>query len=217
MPTEVRRLITRAQRELQACIAIQEQIEDTRAHATRERLAKLAGGILTDRPISSIQEHSIGGSDVTENSRGTVRDQAFVSYAHEDRIWLERLQVMLKPLIRSGKLAVWDDTKIKPGAKWRDEIRSAVARAKVAVLLVSPQFLASDFIDNDELPPLLAAAEAEGLTVLWIPVEDSLYEETAIAEYQAVIPPDRPLVAMSDSERGQALVKAAKAIKEALK
>ncbi len=79
----------------------------------------------------------------------------FVSYAHEDQAWRQRFEVLLTPLVRRHGLTVWTDQAIGPGRRWRPEIDTAISRSQVALLLVSADFLASDFIIDHELPALL--------------------------------------------------------------
>ena len=99
----------------------------------------------------------------------------FVSYSHRDKKWLQRLQVHLKPLVRAGDIDLWDDTRIRPGADWKAQIDRALASARVAVLLVSADFLASDFIQDQELPVLLEAAERRGTRILPVILSHSLF------------------------------------------
>ena len=144
-----------------------------------------------------------------------ARDQVFISYSHKDKEWLEKLQTMLKPLVRK-KLAVWDDTNIKAGAKWKDKIEEALAAAKVAVLLVSPNFLGSDFIAEHELPPLLEAAEKQGLVILWVYVNSCLYDETEIKDYQAAHDISKPLNSLTPAEQDHVLADVCRKIKAAV-
>jgi formylglycine-generating enzyme required for sulfatase activity len=144
------------------------------------------------------------------------RNQLFISYSHADRDWVERLQKMIKPLVRSEALRLWDDSRIPPGAKWKAEIEKALASAKVALLLVSDDFLASEFVINKELPPLLRAAEHEGLCILWVCLGPCFYEATPIHDYQAVLPPEEPLEALSPVQQKAALKSIAVAIRDAL-
>src|SRR4051812_38776240 len=93
------------------------------------------------------------------------RTQIFVSYSHNDRAAPQRLQGHLRPLERFG-LHLWDDTRIRPGDRWLEEITQAIEDARAIILLVSADFLASDFIRRKELPELLKTAEGRGAVVL---------------------------------------------------
>ena len=146
------------------------------------------------------------------------RNQVFVSYSHADaKKWLNRLQTHLKPLEREGKLQLWDDTKIKPGADWRNEIQRALDSAKVAVLLISADFLASDFIDKNELPPLLAAAENDGATILSVILSPCRFNETkSLSRFQAVNAPSKPLAEMPRAAQEKVFYQVSKAVEDAL-
>ena len=113
---------------------------------------------------------------------------------------------------KEGLISIWDDTQIQAGDQWRYQIAAALGNARVAVLLVSPDFLASDFIADHELPPLLRAAQDEGLKILWLLVRDCLFSETEIADYQAAHDISRPLAMLASAEVDTALVGIARKI-----
>jgi O-acetyl-ADP-ribose deacetylase (regulator of RNase III) len=143
-------------------------------------------------------------------------DTVFISYAHRDAEWVGRLQTMLKPLVRTSGITIWDDGAIRAGTNYRDEIAAALESARVAILLVSPNFLASDFIAERELPPLLAAARRDELTVICVHLSASLYTDTELETYQAANNPQRPLDMLSPAEQNQQLVSICQQIKTAL-
>lgn len=124
----------------------------------------------------------------------------------------------LAPLIRERDIRVWHDGLIQAGAKWENEIEQALTRARIAVLLATPDFLASPFITSKEMPRILAGAEDGGLTIFWISVKACLYDETPLREYQAMNDPSRPLASLSRSQYkiDSELVRIAKEIRDRL-
>ena len=144
----------------------------------------------------------------------TQRSLVFISYSHEDTKWIEQLRVHLAPLERQGLVSRWDDSAITPGAQWRDEIAAALARAQVAVLLLSPNFMASRFIHEVELPTLLAASKQEGLTVVPVVLRPCLLGE--LSEYQSVNALNKPLVDLTQGDRDRMWIKVTEAITTAL-
>jgi hypothetical protein len=164
------------------------------------------GGCFIVRGVVSAWLVSEGGDNQpTVDSRKTQRPVLFISYSRKDRAFLERLWIHLRPLEVHYRLQRWDDSRIEPGDIWMDEIQKALEIASVALLLVSPDFLASEFINREELPPLFEAAKEKGLKVLWVPlVPCSLKRFPQITKYQSVLPINQTLAEMSVTERERA-------------
>jgi hypothetical protein len=93
------------------------------------------------------------------------RERVFISYSHQDRSWLDRLMEHLAALERWGLVHTWSDNRIAAGSDWQSEIEEALSRSRVAVLLVSPPFLASQFVWKEEMPRIVAH-EKNGMLVL---------------------------------------------------
>ena len=141
----------------------------------------------------------------------------FVSYSRKDKKWLERLQVHLKPLESDGVVDLWDDTEIKAGADWEAEIERALVEAKAAILLISADFLASDFIRKRELQPLLEAAKDDGLLILSVILSPSRFKRMkSLSKFQAVNDPGRPLISLERWEQEQIFLDVAEAVENAL-
>jgi hypothetical protein len=148
-------------------------------------------------------------------TKTTFRSGIFVSYSHADRDWLDRLRTFLAPYVRGEGLHVWADERIAPGAEWADEINRALAGARVAVLLVTPNFLASDYIARVELPEILKRAHSD-LTVVWIPIRASAWAATPLKEIQAAHDPSRPLASLPKPKQDEAMVAISKRIAAAV-
>ena len=131
-----------------------------------------------------------------------TKKSIFVSYSHKDIAQLERLHVHLKPLEKDGLVDLWDDTKIKTGDKWELEIEKALSKSAIAILIISADFLASDFILNNELPPLLEKAELEGTIILPVILKPCRFmRDKNLSKFQALNNPDMPLLSMSEIQR----------------
>ena len=101
----------------------------------------------------------------------------FVSYSHRDEELKEQLVSHLKVLERAGIIELWVDDRIAGGADWAEEIKQAIARANVAILLISANFLTSDFILGEEVSAFLERRKNEGLTIFPIIAKACAWDE----------------------------------------
>jgi len=92
--------------------------------------------------------------------------ELFVSYSHNDAVWLGRLQPLLQFDNSKDKAYVWDDQKMKAGDRWDNAIKAALERMDVFVCLVSMEFLTSKYIRNVELPRALEREKATEIEIV---------------------------------------------------
>lgn len=150
----------------------------------------------------------------------------FISYAHADTKWLDKLQRHLKPLLHGTKVQAWSDKKIQTGDRWSKKIQEALTHANAAVLLVSAHFLASDYIRHFELPRILKKEKRRGLRIFQIILSPCAFIESKfeykdsrgrkkvikLADFQAATSPSKTLQDMKSVERERVLLQFAKEI-----
>jgi hypothetical protein len=144
------------------------------------------------------------------------REGVFISYSHKDAKWLERLGPHLPQF--EDETLIWSDKDIHPGADWLGEIQRKLATVKVAVLLVSAQFLASRFIVRNELPPLLDAADKEGVIIIPVHISASRFDlKPELSRFQSANDPRTPLMRFRGHKLEEELDRIGRTVEAALK
>jgi len=131
----------------------------------------------------------------------TASPRVFVSYSHADQRWVDRLKRHLRSILPAGSLEVWNDTRIKPGTLWRQEIADVLDSCRIVVLLVSADFLASEYVANEELPLILQKAQTGEMRVLPIILSPCAFDRTRLARFQPVNAPSSPMTSKSKTEQ----------------
>jgi len=144
------------------------------------------------------------------------RSKVFICYSHKDERFLRELSPHLELLAKNNHINIWSDRKIEPGAMWQDEIKNSIEAARVAILLISVDFLTSQFIREYELPALLRAAKHQHMRLLPVSVRptDGLGE---LRQFQFVNDSSKPLSTMKKAEREKVWVIIAKKASEVFK
>src|SRR4051812_24277230 len=75
----------------------------------------------------------------------------FISYSHKDEALMEELHEFLQPLKIAGKITIWNDKAIVVGDLWDNAIKKALNEVDLILLLLSPSFLASSYVNSTEI------------------------------------------------------------------
>jgi tetratricopeptide (TPR) repeat protein len=140
--------------------------------------------------------------------------EVFYSYAHEHETLCDELKKHLANLKRQGVITDWYDRDISAGKEWDEEIERHLNSAKVILLLVSPDFMDSDYINDVEGKRAMERHEAREARVIPVILRPVDWEGTPFSKLQALPTDAKPVTSWGD--RDEAFLSVSKAIRKAL-
>lgn len=104
---------------------------------------------------------------ISAELRSQVPPTVFISYSRQDETEKDKFVSHLKALKQIDLIEIWsDDEQISAGEDWEAKINEAIEQAEVAVLLITANFLSSDYVQNEQLPALLNKRQQKKMTII---------------------------------------------------
>lgn len=123
----------------------------------------------------------------------------FISYSHKDEDFKDALDTHLAMLKHSDKIAAWNDRAILPGTEWDAEIKHQLEEAHIILLLVSANFIASQYIWKHELARAMERHEQREASIIPIFIKDCDWEGAPFDKLQG-LPKDAKPVGRADND-----------------
>lgn len=149
----------------------------------------------------------------TKNRSNIHQNRIFISYSRKDQELLEKLKRHLSVLEKSDTFTVWSDSNITAGHSWYSRLQDEIDKASIVILVVSADYLASDFIMREELSYILDKGIDSKLRVIPIIAGPCMWKKIPLFEKLQVFPIDgSPLYSLKSHELDQQLFKLTKII-----
>jgi hypothetical protein len=123
----------------------------------------------------------------------------FFCYAHEDEELLNKLKAHLKPLQRQGLIDVWYDRDIGAGTEWEQEIKEHLENSQIILLLVSPDFMNSDYCYGVEMMKAIDRHNRREANVIPV-ILRHVYWQAVLGNLQALPTDARPVKSWPDQD-----------------
>ncbi len=117
----------------------------------------------------------------------------FYSYAHEDEASCNEVMQALQLLRSESVINEWYDRQISPGENWRKLISENLARSKIVLLMISPDFLASDYCMGVELKQALDRHWERQCRIVPVIIRDCRWTKTKFGSFQALPTDGKPI------------------------
>jgi len=140
--------------------------------------------------------------------------KVFFSYSHKDKKLRSELEKYLNHLKRQQLIVGWHDGEIEAGKEWAQEINQHLSEAHIILLLISQDFMSSDYCYDIEMQKALERHKAGEAQVIPIILRPAIWENSPIGKLQALPTGAKPIIMWSNKEL--AFMDVAKGIQKAI-
>ena len=133
----------------------------------------------------------------------------FLSYSHKDSDIKEELDTHFAPLKRSGKAQTWSDRDIELSSEWDEAIKRELEEADIILLLISANFIASNYIWEKEITRAMQRHECKEARVIPIFAKKCVFEDMPFAKLQGLPKNAKPIATFADRDEAYTEIVAA--------
>lgn len=134
-------------------------------------------------------------TDIFESFKASnMPKKIFFSYSQHDRAHLDAFLTHLSALRRNGKIQPWDDKQLKGGEEWDETIKQQLAEADIIVLLLSPNFIATDYIWDVEIKAAMERHARGDVRVVPVVVRPCDWKDLSFSKLNALPSKAKPVV-----------------------
>jgi len=168
--------------------------------------------VVERRPVKLSVKDLLDGVDLPGAPRSRAADRrkeefapsgalsVFISYSHKDERFRDQLRGALTAYERKGELICWDDTRIEAGQGWEPEILGNLERADIIVLLLSNDFIRSDYCMQKEMQRALERDAAGQCAIVPVVVRACPFTKLELGQIQAIQPKGKPVKTHKDRD-----------------
>ena len=142
--------------------------------------------------------------------------EVFCCYAHEDQRLLLKLKTHLTPLQREGLITLWADVNINAGIEWEKEIDRHLYAARIILLLISPDFMASEYCYSVEMQRAMERHERGEARVIPIILRPVFWQGAPFGKLQALPANASPIIGGKWHHQDEAFYAVAEGIRDAV-
>ena len=127
--------------------------------------------------------------------------EVFISYAHEDREMRKELDKHLRLLNRLNTITSWTEGDIDPGTEWEPQITEHLNKAAIILLLISPDFIGSDFCYSTEMNRAIERHDADEACVIPIVLRPVYWEGAPFSKLRVLPSNGKPITAWDSQDQ----------------